>query len=349
VIGANYGALGQAIFASTQVKSQLDKLTAQVSTGYVATSYAGLGTVAQTSLDLQPAIASLGAKQTAISAVLGRLTVAQGALTQISSIASTLNAALANVNGITPSQTDGVALQARSALQQVAALLDTTDGPVYVFAGTDTANPPVPDPQAITTSPFFTQIGTAVAGLATNGSAATTATTLAVASSDAAGTTPFSSTIGPAPTIDLGPGAPVQVGLIANANTLSVSGGSSTTGSYIRDILRSLATLGNLSSSQTTASGFGALVQDVGSSLSSAISAISTEAGALGNNQSQLTAEQSSESNASTALTIQLSAAQNVNQAATISQLTQVQTQLTASYKLISTTSGLSLVNFLPT
>ena len=349
MISGDYGALGQAIFASTQVKSQLDTLAAQVSTGYVSNSYAGLGAVAQTSLDLQPAIASLGAQQTTISAVEGRMTVAQGALTQITSIASTLNAALASVNGITPSQTDSVALQARSALQQIASLLDTTDGSVYVFAGTDTSNPPVPDPQNITSSSFFTQIGTAVAGLATNGATTTAATTLAVASSNAVGTTPFASTIGPAPTIDLGAGAPVQVGLVANANTLAVSGGSSTTGSYIRDIMRSLATLGNLSSSQTTATGFAALVQDVGSSLSSAISAVSTEAGALGNNQAQLTAEQSSASAASAALTTQLAAAQNVNMAATISQLTEVQTQLTASYKLISSTSGLSLVNFLPT
>ena len=43
MISGDYGALGQAIFASTQVKSQLDTLAAQVSTGYVSNSYAVWG------------------------------------------------------------------------------------------------------------------------------------------------------------------------------------------------------------------------------------------------------------------------------------------------------------------
>ena len=183
------------------------------------------------------------------------MTVAQGALTQITSIASTLNAALASVNGITPSQTDSVALQARSALQQIASLLDTTDGSVYVFAGTDTSNPPVPDPQNITSSSFFTQIGTAVAGLATNGATTTAATTLAVASSNAWGqrrsrarsALPRRSIWEPVPRC--------RWGWSPTRTRSRVSGGSSTTGSYIRDIMRSLATLGNLSSGQTTGGG----------------------------------------------------------------------------------------------
>ena len=349
MISGDYGALGQAIYASTQIKSQINTLTAQVSTGYVSSSYAGLGNAAQTSFDLQPAINSLQAQQTTISAVTGRMSVAQTALTQIASIASTANAALASVNDITPSQIDSVAITARTALQQLAGLLNTSDGAVYVFAGTDTSNPPVPDADAITSSPFFTQIGAAVAGLTTNGAAATTAATLAIASSDDAGTTPFSSTIGPAPTIDLGTGAPVQVGLLANANTLAVSGGGSTTGSYIRDIMRSLATLGNLSSSQSTAPGFTALVQDTETSLSGAITAMGTEAGALGSIQSSLTSQGTEAADTSTALSTQLSSTQDVNMAQTISQLSEVQTQLSASYKLISQISSLSLVNFLPT
>ena len=97
-------------------------------------------------------------------------------------------------------------------------------GPTYVFGGTDSANPPVPDAAGITSSPFYTLIGAAVTGLAANGAAATTAATLAVASSDAPGTTPFSGPPGQAPTLDLGAGAPVQVGLLANANTLAVFG-----------------------------------------------------------------------------------------------------------------------------
>jgi flagellin-like hook-associated protein FlgL len=44
----------------------------------------------------------------------------------------------------------------------------------------------------------------------------------------------------------------------------------------------------------------------------------------------------------------QLSNAQNVDMAATLSNLTLTQTQLQASYQLITTSSAMSLVKFLP-
>ncbi len=347
IIG-DYGPLGAAIYASTKVKAQLDTLTGQAASGQVSQSYAGLGVAAQTSFDLRPQINSLQAQQNTIDAVTGRLAVSQTALTQISTIASNVNAQLATLNNVTPSQIASAALSAQSALQQVASLLDTTDGSIYVFAGTDNANPPVPNASAITSSPFYQQIGQAVSGLATNGAAATVASTLAIAASDATGTTPFSGPPGTAPTVDLGTGAPVQVGLLANANTLAVSGGTSTTGSYIRDILRSLATVANMSTGQASDAGFAALVKDTGTSLSGAIGAMATETGALGNIQSSLQTQKTEASDASTALTTQVSSVEDVDMTKTLSDLSEVQTQLSASYKLISEISSLSLVNFLP-
>ena len=346
------GPLGDAVAASSAIKTQLDTLTEQAATGYVSQNYAGLGSQAGAALSLQPQIANLAAQQSAISTVVGRLGVTQTALTQISTIASDFNAKLPDLNDVTPSQIDSVAADARLALQQVASLLDTTDGSDYVFGGTNSAVPPVPNPDDITSSAFFTQIGAAVSGLGANGAAATVASTLAIASSDAAGTTPFSGPPGTAPTLDLSSGGTtqqVQVGVLANANTLAVSSGSSTTGSYTRDILRGLATLANLSSGQATDSGFTALVQDTQQSLSGAITAMGQETGALGDTQTQLTTEQTAAGDTTTALNSQLNSVENVDTATTISELTQVQTQLTASYKLISELSSLSLVNFLGT
>jgi flagellin-like hook-associated protein FlgL len=343
------GTLGQAIYASSAVKTQLDTLASQVSTGHVSDSLAGLGAAAQTSLDLRPQLGHLATQQSAIDAVTGQLGVTQTVLTQITSIASSFNAQLASLNNVAPTQIDSVATNARTALQQVASLLDTTSGGNYIFAGTDTANPPVPDPDQITSSGFYTQIGTAVAGLSANGAAATAASTLQIASSDAPGTTPFSATLGAAPTLQLGVGvgAPVQVGVVANANTLTTSTGTSTTGSYMRDILRGLATLSNLSSTQANDAGFVGLVQDTRTSLSGAITAIGSESGALGNIQSSLTAVQTQAGETNTALTAQVSSVEDVDMAKTISSLSQVQTQLSASYKLISEISKMSLVDYL--
>lgn len=343
----DYGPLGNAIQGSAQVRTQLERLTAQAASGHVADSYAGLGSTARTALDLQPQLAQLRTQQAAVDAVTGRLNVTQTALTRINAVASNLNAQIASLNNVTPSQIDSVALSARSALQQVASLLNSTDGATYVFAGSDSGNPPVPDAAHVLTSPFVTQIAAAVAGLGPNGAAATVATTLAVAQSDAPGTTLFAGPPGTAPTLTLGEGAPTQVGVLANANTLVVSGGSSTTGSYIRDILRSLATLASVSSGQANLAGFVTLAQDTRTSLSGAIGALGTEAGALGDRQSALKAVQTEAADTSTALAAQLSSVTDVDMARTLSELSQTQTQLNASYKLISEVSQLSLVRFL--
>ena len=71
-----------------------------------------------------------------------------------SSIASNFYAQLNNMEGVNSSEIDSIAANARDALNQVANLLDTQDGGVYVFAGQDTGNPPVPDPDNILTSGF---------------------------------------------------------------------------------------------------------------------------------------------------------------------------------------------------
>jgi flagellar hook-associated protein 3 FlgL len=116
----------------------------------------------------------------------------------------------------------------------------------------------------------------------------------------------------------------------------------------MRDLMRALATIGSMSSSQAGDPGFGTLVHDTTTSLNNVVSAMATDVGVLGNTQSNLTSIQAQLSDTSTALTAQVSAVQDVDMATTISNLTATQTQLQASYRLISTTTSLSLINFLP-
>ncbi|HEX4368822.1 MAG TPA: flagellin [Rhodopila sp.] len=354
-ITSGYGILPTLIANSTSVHQQLDTLTEQASTGLVAQTYAGLGGEASVSLNLNPQLTALQTYQNDIGQATGSMAVTQTAMTQIQQIASTFVADIPNLNGLDPSEVDSIAAQANAALQQVADLLDTQDGSNYVFGGQDSANPPVPSPDDILSSGFYTQINAAVSGLSANGAATTAATTLAIASSDATGTSPFSaymsqpaSAISP-PVVQTGQGGTVQTGLLASANSVAVSSGTSTTGSYMRDLMRALATLGSLSSSQVNDTGFAALVQDTGTSLNGVVSAMATDVGVLGNTQSTLTATQTQLSDTATALTGQLSSVQDVNMAQTLSSLTSMQTQLQASYRLISGDTSLSLVNFLPT
>jgi len=193
--------------------------------------------------------------------------------------------------------------------------------------------------------------------LATNGASATAAATLAIGSSNAVGTSPFSAYLSqPAsvlnsPMVQVGPNSTVHTGLLASANAVAASAGTATgtsTGSYMRDLMRALATIGSMSSSQASDANFSSLVQDTRTSLNGVVSAMATDAGALGDRQTALTATQTQLSHTATALTTQVSAVQNVDMALTLSELTQTQTQLQASYQLISGENGLSLAKFLP-
>jgi flagellar hook-associated protein 3 FlgL len=201
-----------------------------------------------------------------------------------------------------------VAASARSDLATVADLLDSQYDGVYVFAGQDSSNPPVPNPDQITSSGFFTQIAAAVANLTTAGAPATAAATLAIASSTTAGTSPFSATYLAQPTAELTPplvsteaGQSQPLGLLANTNIGPVSTGTSTTGSYMLDLMRALATVGNLTSGQVNDPSFAPMVADTQTSVTGLISSMSNDVGILGEQQASLTALSTTLSDTSTA------------------------------------------------
>ncbi len=159
---ADYGMLGKLIANASSVKQKLDTLTNQASTGLIGDTYAGLGTGASISLDLRPQMANVQTWQNNVDASTGRMAVTQSAMANIQSIAASFYAQLNTVDGVNASAVDSIAASARDALSQVASQLDTQNGGVYVFAGQDTGNPPVPDPDKILTSGFYTQINAAV-------------------------------------------------------------------------------------------------------------------------------------------------------------------------------------------
>ena len=148
------------------------------------------------------------------------------------------------------------------------------------------------------TAPLLLGAGApAVADLGTNGASATAAATLAIAASNATGTSPFSAHLSqPAtalasPVAETGPDLRVRVGLTASANGVAVSQGTSTTGSHMRDLMRALATVGSLSSTQADDPELAGLVADIRDSLGGAIDAMATDVGALGDIEAELEGE----------------------------------------------------------
>jgi flagellar hook-associated protein 3 FlgL len=352
ISSAGYPGLAQVLAGLTQTRKHLDTLTQQAASGFVSDTYAGLNGAAPVALSLSPRIDSLQASQNNIDAASGPAQVTQIAMTRIQAITANLVSQLPSLNGLSSTAVDTVAASARDALSQVANLLNSQYGDVYVFAGQDSSNPPVPNADQIGSSAFFTQISAAVGGLSVNGAASTAATTLAIAGSG--GTSPFSTYLSQPVTslstasVATGDGQSQSIGLLASGNTSALSTGTSTTGSYMRDLMRALATVGSMSSSQMNDPGFAALVEDTRASVTDATSAMSTDVGILGQQQSNLTTMKSTLNDTMIAMTGQLTSAQNVDMARTLSELTLTQTQLQASYQLIATTSGLSLAKFLP-
>lgn len=310
------GGLARLLAQSAAVRGQLNAANQQAATGRIAETYAGLGVGARVSLDLWPQVAHEEAWQANIAAATGRLAVTQDALKSIRAIASDLYARTNLLNGLNESDAGSVAALARQGLERVAQLLNTRVGDVYVFAGQDTGTPPVPD-----TSP-----------------AALTAALLA----NDTGPAPFADTLGAdVPTIEVGEGQRVPVGLLANRNTL-VASAPPTTGSYMRDILRGLATLSGVSNGPALQA-----AADTRTRLGSAISALGQEAGSLGNIQAGLATRQSQSAATVLALRAQVSNAEDVDLAATLTKVSALQTQLQASYQVIAGARNLTLAQYL--
>ena len=141
------GSLPALAIDSAAIRQQLDGLSRQIGNGRVADSYGGLASHAATvSLTYNVALSQTETWQANVTAADGRLRSAQSALTQISDIASAFYAQSNVLNGLSSVAVDATAASARDALRQMAGLLDTRFGDTYVFAGTDTATPPIPSP-----------------------------------------------------------------------------------------------------------------------------------------------------------------------------------------------------------
>ncbi len=345
----DFGTLGQVINAASLVKQTVAQLTAETSSGYLSSDYAGLGTAAGTALNLTAEMAGNKTIQDNADAAANIQTVAQTALGRIVSIANNF-ASQALTLATIPSSAGTVAASAQDALQQVAQLLDTKAGDVYVFAGQDSATPPVPNPATISTSAFATAISAAIAGLTTNGAAATITATLAIAAPG--GTSPFSPSLeasGAQSEVDLGNGARVTLAPLANTNSNATSSGIgvTSTGSYTRDLLMGLATLASLGQANTSDPSFLPLVQSTVATLQGASSAAGTDIGALGVRQDQVSSAKTDISSVMVALQTQLSGAQGADLAQVAAQLSAAQTQLQASYQVIAGLSQLSLAKYL--
>lgn len=336
------GTLGRLVEDSTTIRARLDRLTEQSSTGLVSQSFGGLGSTAQLSLDLRPQLARLDVLTQNITAASTRTDVSSQVLNQLQQIASTFFNGTIGMSTQTAQEVDTLASQANAALTQVQGLLNTKVGDNYVFSGEDSGNPPMPNS---TFGAYVQSIRTATGGLTALNGAATAAATLAAANAGS----PFSATLGAArQTVTVGFGVTAQTGIVAGQNAFASTTVPGSTGSYVRDLVRSLATISALNSGQTSfGASFDTLVSDTRASLGAQITMINADIAGLGDSKQLLGMNQSALEETRQAMTTQISDVENVDAAATASAVIQTQTQLQISYKLISSMQSLSLVQYL--
>jgi flagellar hook-associated protein 3 FlgL len=344
------GTMSFALYNMHQTQQTVDALTAEAASGYLSSNYAGLGSSAGMALDLTGELATNTTLQANTTSAATIQQVTQTALGQIQTLVSGVNAQLLGITNTSSGALTNVATSANDALDQIAGLLDTKVGDTYIFAGQDSSNPPVPNPSTLSSSAFVAAIQTAVAGLSTNGAAATQAQLLTAAAPGA--TSPFSATLEATnlpTTVDLGDGTSVQVGMLADQNTNAVSTGVGTTstGSYMRDIFMGLSALGALSGANPGQAPVQSLLSGLQTTLSNADTALNVDIGGLGVRQDTVNNAGTELKSVATALTTQLGNAQDADQATVATELSTAQTQLQASYAIVSALHTLTLATYL--
>lgn len=329
------------------LRRSAELLGRQVSTGQRSTVFGDLGAEGRRAIDLG---AEIGRRET-YSNVLGRAMARGGAMQQaldrMEVIAREIAAETMRARTLGTPGADALAARARSALEEVAGLMNLRHGDEYVFAGSAIAVAPVLDGAGIATGAMATRIAAAVATL----DPANAGTVLAETADAAVQDTPFSAFLeDPATglveaprTLVAADGERVAYGVFANRDSAG-----EVAGSWGRELLRSLATVAAMTQA-TAAQGTGwqALLQGVEASLSGAARGLATEQAALGAAEARMGAVQDRHQDLLVALRTQLGEVQEVDLATAVTRLKEVEARLEASYQATALISRLSLADFL--
>jgi flagellin-like hook-associated protein FlgL len=339
------------------LRERLTKLGDQISTGRKGNSYAALGTEAPKAMDMRADIGRRETYQNTIGQTLSKVQVTQNVLNRIGAIAEKFAASSTKLLGAAkPEEIQIQAGQAKAALVEVAHLLNENYAGEYLFGGTDTHNPPIPNPNAIatTTTGMAKKIADEVAKLnATNATTVLTAIT-GWATDDDPLVTPFSEYLetGDGKTegrrnLLVSDNERIDYGIIANRNAAVVSSGE-TTGSWARDLLRGLASIAGLTPEKSQlGQSYVGFVTKVQEGLRSSVDALALERGALGVTEARLQSVQTLHESVTVSLTLQVRDLEEVDMAKTITSFQATQTQLEASYRAIAIAQQLSLTRFL--
>ena len=136
--------LSPTIQSITSIRAQLDDLQRQLGTGEKADTFAGLGVQAGVAVALQAQLTALGGFDDTIGTIRTRISLAQTALGQISSVRQSVQGETVQPSfSIDATGQTSVQKTARDQLDQILAALNIQAGDRYLFSGAATDQAPV--------------------------------------------------------------------------------------------------------------------------------------------------------------------------------------------------------------
>ncbi len=335
------------------MQTQMNQLVAEVSSGQKANPEAALGTSAALLYQLQSQSDQQTALQSSITVASQRLDTAQTALTSLASTVQTITTASQGIGAGDSAGIAPLASQATSTIQQVLALLNTGYLGTGVFGGDSGSSQPMQPADGSGGMSSITQ-NILSAAVAAKGGPLTASDISSLIDGPNGLSSVFKDTNSdPAKNysgaIYAGSTNGQPTSVIIGANQ-TVKYDSSANQPAFRDLMKGLSMLSMLSapSTQLDSSAQTQLLSQASSVLSKAQNEITNLQGSLGGVQSSLSAASAAQTAAATATQAQIASYVQANTYADSTQLTQLQTQLQATYSLTSQISQLSLVHFMP-
>ncbi len=319
-----------------QAQSALTQAQTEVSTGTYADIGLQLGGGTARLLSLRSNVDSLNG-YTATNAVAStRLSATATALTTMMSTAQSLSATLTTAQSAGV-PTTGLAASAQGALQGLLGGLNTTAGGQFVFGGIATQTAPIADPTATSTA-----VGAAFQSyLASNNLSASTLTGDQMKTF--LGSTAFSSLFAGSAwsaassqtmTTSIAPGQTATTSVSANQGTFQT-------------MAQAYTMLAQFTGGDMSADAKSAVVSTAANLVSTGIAGLTDVQAGVGVTQSAISQADTQNGAQATLLSSSASDLDSVDTYALSSQVTQLQTQLEASYSLTSRLQQLSLVNYL--
>lgn len=293
-----------------QNQTQFDDLTAQISSGITAQTYAGIAPQAENLVNLKAQVASQQDFNNTIDTVNARLQVANLSISSIQTQVQRFRELIPN--GAFGTAQPGIQAQAKLLLQQVAGLLNVQDGSRYVFSGTAANTPPV-DLSSVPTSPPSL-------------------------------TTPLN--VPPAAGGYYAGSGPIQPAKIDTQLSINYGITAQDSASF-EPIIRVLNFIANTPVFNAGNATDVANLNTAAGLLDNADTALSTIGGTIGLQEAELNNTQTLHTNTIAVAQSGISNIESVNQAQVITQLNGLNTQIQASFEATSQLEKLSLVNFL--